>query len=63
MTKQYDLFGYQESTEDSIHRLKVSQEKIRRSFFARYNATLKELDRIDAELEELKHEQKLSLVK
>ena len=62
-TKQYDLFGYTESVEDQIHKLKVNQEKIRRSFFVRYNLVLKDLERIDAELEELRHEQKLKVVK
>lgn len=50
---QYDLFGYQESDENKLHRLKCQQEKIRRSFFARYNLVLKELEEIQIELDDL----------
>lgn len=50
---QYDLFGYRETDENRLHRLKCQQEKIRRSFFARYNLVLKELEEIQGELNEL----------
>jgi len=50
---QYDLFGYMETDDNKLHRLKCEQEKIRRSFFARYNLVIKELDAIQAELDDL----------
>lgn len=48
---QLDLFEFNESQDDAIHRLRIEQEKLRKSFFVRYNTVIKELDKIQAEID------------
>lgn len=47
---QLDLFDSQVSREDKIHAIKIKQEMMQKSFFARYSAVIKEMELLRDEI-------------
>jgi hypothetical protein len=47
---QLDLFDSQESQEEKIYKIKIKQELMQKSFFARYHAVIKEMEQLRDEI-------------